>query len=101
MWNPQQTCLPAPGLHAAAARSADRARPPPPPAAWPPLARELWHRVAWPGTLRGLVRATIQWACGRGFSFQWPRSLSFSGSRLLRLDCRLAEEGAAGSAADW
>ncbi|KAI8467899.1 MAG: hypothetical protein J3K34DRAFT_386657 [Monoraphidium minutum] len=39
------------------------------------ILKDVWHHIAHPGTLRGLLRATVQWACGRGWSFQWPASV--------------------------
>jgi len=36
--------------------------------------RELWKHCTHPGTFRGLLRATLQWVCGKGWSFQWPAS---------------------------
>lgn len=34
--------------------------------------REFWTHFTYPGTFRGLVRATVQWACGNGWTFTWP-----------------------------
>jgi hypothetical protein len=46
--------------------------------------REVWHRIAYPGTLRGLLRASVQWVCGRGWAFQWPAATRVASGRLLR-----------------
>ncbi|KAF8067289.1 RRP45A [Scenedesmus sp. PABB004] len=36
------------------------------------ILRETWRAIAHPGTARGLLRATLQWACGNGWTFTWP-----------------------------
>lgn len=42
------------------------------PALLPPRRSELWTHFTHPGTLRGLLRATVQWICGNGWTFTWP-----------------------------
>ena len=42
------------------------------PALLPPRRSELWTHCTHPGTLRGLLRATVQWICGNGWTFTWP-----------------------------
>ncbi|GBF92529.1 hypothetical protein Rsub_05143 [Raphidocelis subcapitata] len=53
--------------------------------------REIWHAVCRPGTLRGLLRATVQWACGRGWSFAWPASVHLDSESEAPLDGDVAE----------
>ncbi|WIA12943.1 hypothetical protein OEZ85_006558 [Tetradesmus obliquus] len=36
------------------------------------ILREFWKHFTHPGTFRGLARATVQWACGNGWTFTWP-----------------------------
>lgn len=36
------------------------------------VCREFWKHFTHPGTFRGLARATVQWACGNGWTFTWP-----------------------------
>lgn len=36
------------------------------------ILREFWTHFTHQGTFRGLVRATVQWACGNGWTFTWP-----------------------------
>ncbi|KAF6264662.1 Bet v1-like protein [Scenedesmus sp. NREL 46B-D3] len=41
------------------------------------LCREFWKHFTHPGTFRGLARATVQWACGNGWTFTWPAHACF------------------------
>ncbi|KIY92081.1 hypothetical protein MNEG_15882 [Monoraphidium neglectum] len=67
------------------------------------ILKEVWHHVAHPGTLRGLLRATVQWACGRGWSFQWPASIGSDGLLDVASDSSSSSEGGelARSEGEW
>ena len=65
-----------------------------------PPAREVWHHIVRPGTLRALIRATIQAACGRGWSFQWPASLT-TGALLDPSVSGDLDAGAGGRSSEW